>query len=247
MLTEQRHNAILQLLNEKGSVTVAEIKELLNISESTARRDITQLARMGKLEKVFGGAISHENNITTKEPTVRQKSEIHKEEKRWIAAYAASLIRSSDFVYIDAGTTTEGMIDFLPDDNSISYVTNGVAHAQKLMAAGRKVILVGGELKSSTEAVVGAEAVLMLQKYHFSRGFFGTNGVSLEDGFTTPDPGEALVKQIAIQQSRLAYVLADSSKFDLVSSVTFCPIDRAQILTERIPDTYIQLENITRV
>lgn len=247
MLTEQRHNAILQILSEKGSVTVAELKELLKISESTARRDITQLARMGKLEKVFGGAISHENNVTTKEPTVRQKSELNKEEKRWIAAYAASLVRSSDFVYIDAGTTTEGMIDFLPDDNSISYVTNGVAHAQKLMAAGKRVILVGGELKRSTEAVVGADAVLMLQKYHFSRGFFGTNGVSQEEGFTTPDPGEALVKQTALQQCRLAYVLADSTKFDMVSSVTFCAIDKAQILTERIPDRYNQLSNIIRV
>ncbi|MDO4617562.1 MAG: DeoR/GlpR family DNA-binding transcription regulator [Lachnospiraceae bacterium] len=247
MLTEQRQHAILQLLNEKGSVTVAELKELLNISESTARRDITQLARMGKLEKVFGGAISHENNISTNEPTVRQKSEIHKDEKRWIAAYAASLIRTSDFVYIDAGTTTEGMIDYLPDDNSVSYVTNGVAHAQKLMAAGRKVILIGGELKSSTEAVVGTNAVLMLQKYHFSRGFFGSNGVSLEEGFTTPDPSEALVKQTAIQQCHHPYVLADSSKFDIVSSVTFCAIDKAQILTERIPEKYNQLENVTRV
>lgn len=247
MLTEQRHNAILQILSDKGSVTVAELKDLLNISESTARRDITQLARMGKLEKVFGGAISHENNISTKEPTVRQKSELNKEEKRWISAYAASLIRPSDFIYIDAGTTTEGMIDFLPDDNSVSYVTNGVAHAQKMMAAGRRVILVGGELKSSTEAVVGTDAVLMLQKYHFSRGFFGSNGVSLEEGFTTPDPNGALVKQTAIQQCRLAYVLADSSKFDVVSSVTFCPIDKAQILTERIPDRYNQLDNITRV
>ncbi len=247
MLTEQRHNAILQILSEKGSITVAELKDLLNISESTARRDITQLDKMGKLEKVFGGAISHEQNVATKEPTVRQKSEIHKEEKRWIAAYAASLIRSSDFVYIDAGTTTEGMIDFIPDDNSISYVTNGVAHAQKLMAAGRKVILVGGELKSSTEAVVGADAVLMLQKYHFTRGFFGSNGVSVDEGFTTPDPGEALIKQTAIQQCRHAYVLADSSKFDVVSSVTFCPIEKAKILTERIPDRYSQLDNVIRV
>ncbi len=247
MLTEQRHNAILQILSEKGSVTVAELKDLLNISESTARRDITQLAKMGKLEKVFGGAITHENNITTSEPTVRQKSEMHKEEKRWISAYAASLIRSSDFVYIDAGTTTEGMIDFLPDDNSVSYVTNGVAHAQKLMAAGKRVILVGGELKSSTEAVVGADAMLMLQKYHFSRGFFGSNGVSIEEGFTTPDPNEALIKQTALNQCRMAYVLADSSKFDVVSSVSFSPIEKAHILTERIPGRYNELENITRV
>lgn len=247
MLTEQRHSAILKLLSERGSVTVSSLKDELNISESTARRDITALAKLGKLEKVFGGAISLESTLNTKEPTVKQKSELHKEEKRWIAAYAASLVRPLDFVYIDAGTTTEAMIEFLPDDSSISYVTNGVAHAQKLMTAGKKVILIGGELKHTTEAVVGADAVLMLQKYHFSRGFFGTNGVSIQEGFTTPETGEALVKQTALNQCRISYVLCDSSKFDQVSSVTFAPISKPQILTEKIPENYAHMDNITCV
>ena len=58
MLTEQRYEIILKLLEEKNSITVAEVKDLLNTSESTVRRDITALHNAGKLVKVFGGAVA---------------------------------------------------------------------------------------------------------------------------------------------------------------------------------------------
>ena len=57
MLTQQRHEIILKLLKEKGSITVTEVRDLLDTSESTVRRDITALDKEGKLEKVFGGAV----------------------------------------------------------------------------------------------------------------------------------------------------------------------------------------------
>ena len=57
MLTQQRHEIILKLLREKGSITVTEVRDLLDTSESTVRRDITALDKEGKLEKVFGGAV----------------------------------------------------------------------------------------------------------------------------------------------------------------------------------------------
>ena len=61
--------------------------------------------------------------------------------------------------------------------HSATFVTNAVSHARKLAAAGNRVILIGGELKGTTEAVVGSQAILAIQGYHFTKGFFGTNGV----------------------------------------------------------------------
>ena len=231
MLSEQRHRMILDVLEEKRSVTVAELADLLDISESTARRDITVLDRAGRLVKVFGGAIAADNVYLSAEPTVAQKSEINLEEKKQIARYAASLIQPQDFVYLDAGTTTGYIIDFI-EETEASFVTNAVAHAQRLAAGGLRVILVGGTLKSSTEAVVGTTAVMMLKDYHFTRGFFGTNGVSRTAGFTTPDSDEALVKRTAMEQCRKAYVLCDHSKFNTVSSVTFAQLSAGIVLTD---------------
>ena len=160
MLTEQRYQIILDLLKEKKSVTATELKEILDTSESTVRRDITALHKAGKLIKVFGGAVALEEGETVSayEPTVEQKSELYVEEKRKIAQYAAELIEDEDFIYLDAGTTTGYMIDALGHTNAV-FVTNAVSHAQRLAAKGIKVFLIGGELKSSTEAVIGAQAM----------------------------------------------------------------------------------------
>ena len=170
MLTEQRFERILERLKVKKSITVAEITEDLGISESTARRDITALDKAGKLTKVFGGAVAAEHTYEMKEPTVAQKVNVRKEEKIKIAQYAADMIGDNDFVYLDAGTSVGYMVEFLAEKRA-AFVTNAVAHAQRLAAQGNRVLLIGGELKSSTEAVVGAQAIELLRKYHFTKDF----------------------------------------------------------------------------
>lgn len=237
MLAEQRYKIILDLLEKNKSVTVTEIREALHASESTVRRDITALHNASKLIKVFGGAVSIENNFSADEPTVAQKADLNREEKQQIGRYAASLIGRDEFVYIDAGTSTGSMLEYI-DITGVSFVTNAVAHAQYLAARGAKVYLLGGELKSSTEAIVGNTAVRALQGYHFTKGFFGSNGISRQEGFTTPDADEAIIKETAMGQCRKAYVLADSSKFNNVSSVTFANIEDATILTDQLPVGY---------
>ena len=77
MLTKQRRERILKLLEEKGSITVTEAKDMLGASESTIRRDIVALDEAGMLEKVFGGAVAlGEGKITTFEYTVAQRFEL---------------------------------------------------------------------------------------------------------------------------------------------------------------------------
>lgn len=241
MLSEERYKKILTLLEEKKSITVTEITDLLGISESTARRDITALSKAGRLTKVFGGAVTNDGTFVTQEPTVSQKIHVQTAEKRQIARYAASLITDTDFIYLDAGTTTGCMIDFLSDTKA-SFVTNAVAHAQKLASLGKQVFLIGGELKGSTEAVIGPESMEFLERYHFTKGFFGTNGITRRDGFTTPDAGEAQVKRTAMGQCRQRYIVADSTKFGNISAVTFAPFQAGIILTDQIPEGYEKSE-----
>lgn len=183
MLTEKRHEIILQMLKEKNSISVTEIKEMTGGSDSTIRRDLTTLDKAGKLSKVFGGAVSIENAYTVTELSVAQKQEVKQAEKRQIARYAAQLIKKDDFIYLDAGTTTGYMIEYLTEKN-VTFVTNAVDHAKRLAIEGFKVLLIGGELKGTTEAIVGSQAVLSLQKYHFTKGFLGR--MELADGTAIP-------------------------------------------------------------
>ncbi|MDE6699398.1 MAG: DeoR/GlpR family DNA-binding transcription regulator, partial [Acetatifactor sp.] len=129
MLTKQRYDLILKLLEEQKSVTLTELKELLHTSESTVRRDIVALDKAGKLTKVFGGAVVLEQPVITYEPTVEQKRDVKVTEKQRIAAYAASLVGQEEFIYLDAGTTTGCLIVHL-EGRGVSVVTNAVAHAR---------------------------------------------------------------------------------------------------------------------
>ena len=126
-------------------------------------------------------------------------------------------------------------------------MTNAVSHAKRLAAAGNRVILIGGELKGTTEAVIGSQAILTIQGYHFTKGFFGTNGITRREGFTTPDTSEAIVKSTAMKQCKDVYILTDKSKFGEVSSVTFGGFTDAKILTEEIPEEYEDSKNILKV
>ena len=236
MLTEERRSQILKEVNANRSVTVQALKDLLGASESTIRRDITALSREGKLIKVFGGAVALDEATSSEELSVVTKETINKEEKLRIAKYAASLILPGDYVYIDSGTTTQYMIGYITESKA-TYVTNAVAHAKDLVRRGFKVLLIGGELKENTEAIVGADAILHIQKYHFSKGFFGTNGVSMKLGFTTPDVREALVKRVAIQNTQPGqrYMLADHDKFGQSSAVTFSDFGGTVVITDNNP------------
>lgn len=244
MLTEQRFEEILKILAEKGTVTVQELKEKLDTSESTIRRDLTTLHENGKLIKVFGGAVELHSQMYTKDIRVSDRRNLNREEKIRIARYAAGLIQPDDFVYLDAGTTTGYMIDYMAEKQAV-YVTNGVSHAQRLAALGFKVILIGGELKSSTEAVIGSTAAHMLEKYHFTIGFWGANGVNKRSGFTTPDHDEAMIKQISMEQTDRKYVLCDHDKFNQESTVTFGAIRDAVIITDRVD--HVECRNLKNI
>ena len=115
MLTVERQRKILDAVNSKGSVTVSELMDELEASESTVRRDLQAMDRAGKLIKVHGGAIALGDKYATTDDEVELRKERNKNEKISIAKYAASLVKDNDFVYLDAGTTTEEMIDFLND------------------------------------------------------------------------------------------------------------------------------------
>lgn len=235
MLTENRHSIILDTLNKQKSASISELCKLLDASESTIRRDLIILDEGGLLTKVRGGAIAISENYTSHEHNVEEKSNLFVEEKTAIARYAASLIEDGDFIFLDAGTTIEKMIDFIPS-KSVIFVTNAFISAKKLAQRGFKVLITAGEIKASTEAIVGSEAVLDLEHYNFTKCFMGVNGISIKGGFSTPDKSEANIKRTAIIRSREVYVLGDHSKFGKISAIKFAELNKAKIITDKVPD-----------
>lgn len=236
MLTQERYNYILQALEQRKAVSVVVLTKELNISESTIRRDLNALAKMGKLNKVHGGATYLEpRNKVIHEDQVEIRKEIHTIQKESIGRYAASLIEPEDFVYLDAGTTTASMLPYLEEKKAV-YVTNSLEIAMNLTKRGLTTYMIAGKIRQITEAMVGCEAEKSIQNYHFTKGFFGTNGISLDAGYSTPNIEEAQIKRMAMQNSYEAYILADYSKFSVNSCVTFGNLEDAIIITDRLTD-----------
>ena len=139
------------------------------------------------------------------------------------------------------------MIDYLPETLKAGFVTNGISHAKLLAKKKLKVVILGGQLKDTTEAVIGLAAANNLQNYNFTKAFLGTNGITESQGYSTPDSEEAFVKAAAINRSFVSYVLADSTKFGKVSSVSFATIDRACIITGKKPDGAFEKLTVIKV
>lgn len=247
MLTEERFAKILSILEDMGSVTVQQLMVELDASESTIRRDLTALDARGQLIKVHGGAILKNTVFSTMDDEVVNRRGRNKEEKEAIAVHAAGLITAGDFVYIDAGTTTDCMIDYIANKQAV-YVTNAITHAKKLAEKGCTVYILGGEFKAVTEAIVGEEAVATLEKYNFTKGFWGANGVSLQRGFSTPELKEAMVKRKSMENCKERFVLADQSKFNQISSVTFGEFESASVITTgKLHPAFENCRNIIQV
>lgn len=245
MLAEERHAVILELVHRQGNVKLTELCSRLHASQSTIRRDLIELSEQGLLTKVHGGAISKDERFFPVEHNMEEKANLYIAEKTAIADYAASLLEDGDFVYLDAGTTTEKVIDFIPL-KQITFVTNGFLHARRLAKRGFQVYIPAGSVKATTETIVGAECVLSLQSYNFTKCFMGVNGISLTAGLSTPDKGEASVKKAVIRRSKEVYFLADHSKFGQISAITFAYLNDVQIITDRLPDQKYRSEAIIR-
>ncbi|KRK80601.1 DeoR family transcriptional regulator [Companilactobacillus nodensis DSM 19682 = JCM 14932 = NBRC 107160] len=169
------------------------------------------------------------------EPALSQKASIHLDEKKAIGRVAASQVRNQEVIFLDSGSTIQFMIPYLIEHKNLLVITNSVDNASMLADYDIETFLPGGKLKSSTKALVGSTMVQTLETYHFDKCFLGTNGFSIESGYTTPDPEESSIKQLAIKQSNQTFILSDSSKYCQVSFSKFADLKDATLITNELP------------
>ncbi|MCT6923870.1 MULTISPECIES: DeoR/GlpR family DNA-binding transcription regulator [Bacillales] len=234
MLTVERQRLIRELLKQQDIVTMQELIEITNASESTIRRDLIQLEKAKVLKRIHGGAARLQGKLV--EPSVSEKSSKNLSSKKALASFAANLIEDGDCIYLDAGTTVYEMIPYL-QAKQVVVVTNSAYHLDLLIENNIKTYLIGGAIKHQTKAMVGQGAVISLEQYRFDKCFIGANGVHLEYGYTTPDPEEAMIKMTAIRLAQEAYVLVDDSKFNEVFFAKIADLREATIITNNIKES----------
>ncbi|OFI38163.1 D-beta-D-heptose 1-phosphate adenosyltransferase [Arthrobacter sp. SW1] len=236
---DQRHQQILLKLRAEQRVDSAELAAMFGVSGESIRKDLIHLERHGQLKRVHGGAIPADT--ASFEPAVSARTEYSNEKSR-IARAALEYLPHQGSVLIDAGSTTEKLADTFPGDRELTIFTNTLPIALTLVNRPLlTVFTLGGRLRSRTLAEVDEWALRALDEINADVAFLGTNGISIDRGFTTPDAAEAHIKRAMLKSARRRILLSDHSKIGVVNTIQHATLADIDVL---ITDTGISNKDL---
>ncbi|CAM3602639.1 DeoR/GlpR family DNA-binding transcription regulator [Smaragdicoccus niigatensis] len=231
MYAEERQQAIAALVTRDGRVSVNDLADDFNVTTETVRRDLAALSRSGLVRRVHGGAVPARTLISFEVDEAERSAQQSAEKDRIAKAALAFLPKSGGSVLFDAGTTTGRMASLMPNDVPLTAATHSLPIAATLLSLPTiSLQLIGGQVRSLTQAAVGADAVAAISALKVDVAFVGTNGISIEHGLSTPDAAEAAVKQAIVRAAKTVVVVADSSKVNTETLRSFASFDEADVL-----------------
>ncbi len=234
MLARHRQSLILQAVRSDGSARVSDLTQRLGVSDMTIRRDLEVLARDGLVEKVHGGAVLP-GTPASHETSLEAKLVLERPEKNAIARAAARLVRPGTAIAVTAGSTTLALAQCLLDVPGLTIVTNSLpvmnafSGTRGLDGTADSVILTGG-VRTASDALVGPIADLTIRSLHFDLLFLGCFGFDAEAGLTTPNLAEAETNRTFIRVARRVVLLADHTKWGVVSLSSFARLNEVDVL-----------------
>lgn len=245
LLAVERQRVILEMLRREGVVRTAELHELLNVSLVTIRSDLRELERIGECEVIWGGAVSS-TPPTEAETELEQRSKLNSDRKKRIGQRAADLVETGQTIIVDAGSTTVELVHHLP--RNLDYLRVVTPALNIAVAATHhpdvELVMPGGVLRSLTHSLIGSQTLRALEMHNADWTFLASGGFSAERGVTTSNMLEVEVKKTMVHQAQQVVLLADSSKFGRVRSLTVAPIKDIDII---ITDTKLPDDDTTRL
>lgn len=231
-----RRAEIVNIIRQRDRVSVDELAETLNISRETIRRDLTELARVGKVLKFHGGASLP---MPTGEGPFRDRMSEHVSAKVLIAASAVKLFSPGETIFIDTGSTTLYFAEKLAEISNLTVVTNSAEIAQviSLAPSQSRTFLLGGEFNPDNRQTVGSMAVSQVRSFRAHHAVLTIGALDLRTGVMDFCIEEAQVARAMIEQAESVTVLADSSKFSRIASFEVCGLDRITNLVCDQPPT----------
>lgn len=237
----ERQEKIAQLLEERGKLTVVEISQAFDVSEATARRDLTALVERNMIRRVHGGAMRAQP-VATSEAPIRQRMEEHAEIKRRIGQAAARFIQNGETVLLIGGSTGTAVARELGNHTNVTLITDSLIVANELIRQGiHKVIMLGGTIDADEFAVRGTLARLFLSEFQVDKVVLGVKAISAQRGLSTESAEEAELFRGCIQAGNYIILVTDSSKFNQSALVRIAPVD---VLDALVTDSRIETETV---
>ncbi|WP_044045064.1 DeoR/GlpR family DNA-binding transcription regulator [Octadecabacter antarcticus] len=228
MVSNFRQSEILDFARKEGKVTVDGLAEHYNVTVQTIRRDLSDLAESGRLERVHGGAVVPSGVVNIIYEERRRTNEAG---KAAIAVKCAQSIPHGASVFMNIGTSTEAVAQELLDHENLLVVTNNLNIAY-ILAVNRtcEIILAGGVLRRSDGGIVGGLTAEMVKQFKFDHSVLGCSAIDADGDLLDFDGQEVMVSRTAIQRSRNVMVVADHTKFQRKAPLTICTLNDVDIL-----------------
>ena len=248
MLTEERWQNILSIIQSNGIVSVAELSKRLGATEVTIRRDLKALEQDEKLKRTHGGAIRIDPNRGTYfEPMYSQLENTHTEQKAQICKKAYELISDNTAIIIDSSSTAKQLCDLIRENppTGLMVVTNSVRVVLDLsMCDSVETVLIGGQVRKNLISCTGPLSDLMLAQLRVDKAFIGINGIDFKDNvLTTPNLSEGAIKKSMMKCAREKIIISDHSKLNKTFLSKVCnATDVDLIITDNQIDPSIEDE-----
>lgn len=230
----KRHNDILRLLQQDGTVTIADLAKKLDVSLETVRRDIKPLTTNGAVVKMHGAvALPSLLGEAPFEKRMRENSDA----KRAIAIAVAATIRDGDSIMLDTGTTTSYLARELLGHRRLTVVTNSSDIARTLSTVNdNRVYMAGGELRSDNGAAFGISAIEFISHFTVGHAVISTGAIDATIGIMDYDLEEAEFARAVVAQGRRAVVVTDYTKFGRQGLVRVCDFSAlTDLYTDKAP------------
>ena len=218
----------MEYIREHGSVQVDELSEYLRVTPQTIRRDLNQLYDLQLVQRVHGGAIIKD---TVENLGYGARKILMADEKAEIARLAADIIPNNSSLFINIGTTTERVAEYLVDRSGLLVITNNINAASTLWPArGLEVMIAGGTIRQSDGGIVGSSTEEFIDKFKLDYAIIGCSAIDDRGEFCDYDLREVRVTQAIIRHARSVILVTDSMKFDRSAPVRVGTLDDIDIL-----------------
>lgn len=236
LLAVERREHLMAIFSEENKIDVATAAKRMGVSSETIRKDLRALSDQGLLRRVHGGALPI-HSVAFEESVEQRTSNLP--EKRRIAERAAKELPSEGAIFIDSGSTSRIVTEWIPETANLTVFTNSIPVVKAMFSKSRiPCYLVGGRTRAISQSTVGKWALAELAEIRVDVAFVGTNAVSFERGLSAPDSDEAAIKASMLNHAQKVVLMADHSKFDQESMFSYAPLEAIDLVVtgKEMPD-----------
>jgi len=220
----ERQKDILDILYQKGNVSVTELSQTFFVTEMTVRRDLAEMEKGGFLRRYRGGAVL---KINIGEMPISERLLLDREEKEELAKKCTDYLSDSITIFIDSSSTCQYILPYLSQYKNITVVTNSISALLTLGKMHIFCILIGGEYYEQDMCTVGSLAERYVNELNVDVAFFTTAAISHDGIISDFDLRQTMIRKIVMKHASKNIFLFEKEKFGKKHLYTLCTTEDA--------------------